>query len=70
MPRETRNITDVLQEIPTPEEMSFLALAEAIHRAGFTGPTTIHWKAGVPMQVDLGSPVKLSIVQPSPRDKT
>lgn len=64
MPRNTTDITKVLAELSDPSAISFFALADAIYRARFTGPTLIHWANGLPKQVDLGSPVRLSIVQP------
>ena len=38
-------------------------LAQAIYNIRFTGPTTIHWLGGRPKQIDLGHPVKLTIVE-------
>lgn len=62
--RETRDISAVIAELGTPSAPSFIDLAKAIARAGYTGSTTIHWHKGEPRQVDLGAPVRLSLVQP------
>lgn len=53
----------LLASLPPPEQMSFLRLADALSQAKFTGSTTVHWLNGVPKQLDLGSPVRLSIVE-------
>lgn len=37
-----------------------------IQKTGFTGPTTIHWLGGRAKQLDLGAPVRLSIVEGDP----
>lgn len=34
---------------------------QAIYDARFTGAVTTHYRNGVPQQVDLGAPVKLTI---------
>jgi hypothetical protein len=60
---ETRDISAILRELGAPSAPTLLHLADAIYRAGYTGPMTIHWKAGEPKQVDLGAPVRLSIAQ-------
>lgn len=37
-----------------------------VQKAGFTGPTTIHWLGGRAKQIDLGAPVRVSIVEGTP----
>jgi hypothetical protein len=42
---------------------SLTHLERLIRKTGFTGPTTIHWLGGRPRQLDLGQPVRLTIVE-------
>ena len=56
-------ITSLLAALPPTDQLTFAALAEAIHSTRFTGATVIHWQNGRPRQIDLGSPVRLSIVE-------
>lgn len=50
-----------LDGLPTPDSLEFLALCESMYRIRFTGPTTIHWRNGLPKQIDLGQPIRLTI---------
>lgn len=52
----------LIAALPPEDQLTFAALAEAVYSVRFTGFTGIHWKNGVPKQLDLGAPVKLSIV--------
>jgi hypothetical protein len=63
-PTKPDPIVRLLELLPPTDQLHYLAFSEAMYQARFTGPTTIHWKDGLPKQVDLGSPVRLSIVQP------
>ena len=56
-------IARLVASLPPAERLTFMALAEAIYSVRFTGATTIHWRNGVPKQIDLGAPVKLAIVE-------
>ena len=49
--------------LPAPDRLDFFALCESMYKIRFTGPTTIHWLNGLPRQIDLGQPVKLTICQ-------
>ena len=53
----------LLQQLGPGERVDFSTLAEAIYDAKYTGITMIHWLNGRPRQVDLGAPVRLSIVE-------
>lgn len=48
------------------EGMNFMRLLEAIHAVRYTGPITLHCFNGTPQQVDLGAPIRLSIVEGRP----
>jgi hypothetical protein len=53
-----------LLEAAGPQGIRSLAhLAALVQKIGFTGPITIHWQGGRPKQLDLGAPVRLSIVE-------
>lgn len=43
--------------------LDFPRFIEAVYRAGYTGPFTVHCLNGVAKQIDLGAPVRLSIVE-------
>lgn len=53
----------LLDRLGPTDQLDFVRLAEVIYESRFTGPTTIHWRNGVPQQIDLGPPIRLSIVQ-------
>lgn len=45
------------------EQLSFQRLLIAVYAVRFTGPVTLHCRNGVPHQVDIGAPLRLSIVE-------
>ena len=53
----------LLEQLGPAEQMSFPKLLEAIHAVKFTGPITLHCFQGTPQQVDIGAPIRLSIVE-------
>jgi hypothetical protein len=57
------SLQKLIDALPEPERLTFFALAETIYRVRYTGYTGIQWLNGIPKQLDLGSPVKLSIVE-------
>lgn len=69
MPPKCDPITKLLEVLPPSGQLHYLAFSEAMYQSRFTGSTTIHWRNGLPRQVDLGSPVRLSIVQPLDNDE-
>ena len=56
MPPLGPTIAQLLEALPPPARMTFFALAEAMYKVRFTGPTTVHWRNGLPMQVDSRLP--------------
>ena len=44
-------------------EMNFPGLMDALYASRFSGAITLHCLNGIPRQVDLGSPIRLSIVE-------
>lgn len=54
----------LLDRLPPPEEgLEFQALLEALYSVRFTGPLTLDFLNGLPRQINLGQPVRLTIVQ-------
>lgn len=43
--------------------LDYATFLEAIHRARYTGPYTVHCLNGTPQRIDLGAPIQLSIVE-------
>lgn len=43
-------------------DLEFGQLLEALHQARFTGPLTVDFLNGMPRQINLGQPVRFSIV--------
>jgi hypothetical protein len=54
-------VQDLLDRLPTTAELEWPSLQAAIYGARYTGPMTVHFLNGVPRQIDLGAPVRLSI---------
>jgi hypothetical protein len=59
----TPQLKALLDRLPDDQRVDFDRLCAAILAIRYTGPSTIHWLNGVPKQIDLGPPIKLSIVQ-------
>ena len=53
----------LLAHLEMGEGINFARLQDAIYHTKFTGPVVLHCYEGVPQQVDLGSPIRLSIVE-------
>lgn len=53
----------LLARLRPTDHLKLSTLEEAISDSRYTGTTTIHWLNGRPRQVDLGAPVRLSIVE-------
>ena len=43
--------------------LHFLRFVEAIYEARYTGSYTVHNFNGVPQQIDIGAPIRLSIIE-------
>ncbi len=56
-------IEQLLQQLPAPDRLQVDSLFAAIAKVKFTGAITLHCRNGIPMQVDLGAPIRLSIVE-------
>ena len=61
-------LQDLLAKIMAGPQLDYGTLMEAIHSSRFTGPLTVDFLNGVPRQINLGQPVKLSICQGLPAD--
>ena len=59
----TPALQKLIDALPPPERLTYLSIADAIYQARYTGFTGIHWLNGVPRQIDLGAPVRLTIVE-------
>lgn len=53
----------LLARLPASDRLDFAGLLCALDAERYTGPVTLHLLNGRPQQVDLGAPVRLSIVQ-------
>ena len=54
----------LLTQLPAPDHgLEFPALLEALYSVRFTGPLTVDFLNGIPRQINLGQPIKLTIVQ-------
>lgn len=58
----TPQLKALLDRLPADQQVDFDNLRAALKAIRYTGPSTIHWLNGDPKQIDLGPPVKLSIV--------
>ena len=56
-------LEELLAQLPPSDQLQFQSLLEAIYKVRFTGQLTIHVRNGLPQQVDLGAPIRLSIVE-------
>lgn len=54
-------LTRLLAELPPDQALEFQTLLEAIYTTRFTGPLTVDFLNGMPRQINLGPPVKLTI---------
>lgn len=52
-----------LAALPQGSPLDLETFTELIHVVRYTGPYTVHNRNGVPHQIDLGQPIRLSIVQ-------
>ncbi len=57
------SLQQLLASLPPDGPLDLFRFLEAVYATRFTGPYTVHNRNGVPHQIDLGAPVKLSIVQ-------
>lgn len=58
----TPQLRALLDRLPDDQRINFDQLWAALKAVRYTGCTPVHWQNGVPKQIDLGPPVKLSIV--------
>jgi hypothetical protein len=56
-------LQELLAQLPQSDRLQFESLLEAVYKVRYTGSLTIHLRNGVPQQVDLGAPIRLSIVE-------
>lgn len=56
-------LQSLLAQLPNGDRVDFSALLTALYHVRHTGPITLHLFNGVPKQVDLGAPIRLSIVE-------
>lgn len=59
-----------LASLPADGQLEFLGLCEAIYKIRFTGPTMIHWRNGLPKQIDMGQPIRLTICAGTSTDES
>jgi hypothetical protein len=53
----------LLTQLPPADQLQFQSLLEAVFTTKYTGFIGLHCFNGIPKQVDLGSPIRLSIVE-------
>lgn len=59
-------IERLLQALGAPGALDYPRFLAAIYETGYTGPYTVHCRNGVAKQVDIGAPIRLSIVEADP----
>jgi hypothetical protein len=62
-PTLSLSLQTLLASLPPADQLNFPRLLEAISAVRYTGPVVIHLLNGVPKQVDLGAPIRLSIYE-------
>ena len=55
-------IQELLAQLPAQGQLDFFRLLEVIDTIRFTGPVTFDFLNGKPKQINLGQPIRLSIV--------
>lgn len=53
----------LLESLGPAEQLSFPKLLEAVYSIRYTGAVTLHLRNGEVKQVDMGAPVRLSIME-------
>jgi hypothetical protein len=56
----------LLDQLGPADQLDFPRFLAAIYRVSYTGSITLHCLNGIPQQIDLGSPIRLSIVDAAP----
>jgi hypothetical protein len=56
-------LTKLLAALPEADRVDFAALDAAMEALRYTGPIVVHYLNGRKRQVDLGAPVRLSIIE-------
>lgn len=59
-------LQDLLDRLPQDQQLELPALFDAVYQVRFTGPLTFDFLNGIPHQINLGQPVKLSICAGTP----
>lgn len=59
----TPQLKALLDQLPENQKVDFDYLRAALKAVRFTGCTPIHWSNGELKQIDLGPPIRLSIVE-------
>lgn len=57
------SLSKLLQSLPSMDRVDFSALDAALETQRYTGPVVIHYLNGIKRQVDLGAPVRLTIIE-------
>lgn len=56
------HLEKLLAQLPDKDRLDFAQLIDALYAIRFTGITPIHWRNGVPQQIEIGAPIRLMIV--------
>ena len=56
-------LQSLLTSLPPDRPFNLLTFLDAVYEARYTGACTLHIRNGVPHQLDLGQPIRLSIVE-------
>lgn len=62
----TPTLQKLLETLPQTDRLDFSALDQALEHLHYTGPIVVHYLNGRKRQVDLGPPVRLTIVEGQP----
>jgi hypothetical protein len=62
----SQTLQALLARLPQTEQLEVMSLFEAVYTVRFTGPITFDFLNGVPRQINLGAPIRLTICHADP----
>lgn len=65
-PAPSKQLVELLSRLPAGQDLEYTRLMELLYETRFTGRITLDYRNGMPQQIDLGPPIKLSICHAEP----